>query len=175
MRAPDQINVRPCTARDLPLLERDLPPAAVHAQHLRQQDEGVRTYLGAFLDRRAVGTCVVSWDGCREPALRQTFPDAIEIAAVQVGEAWRGRGVGTALIQGAEWLVADAGRRRVVIGVADDNPRAEALYLRLGFESTGRYETSRYELPGRAGDTIEVTECNHILIKDLGEGAPRRG
>lgn len=175
MRTSDQINVRPCTARDLPLLERDLPPATVHAQHLRQQDEGVRTYLGAFLDRRAVGTCVVSWDGCREPALRQAFPDAIEIAAVQVGEAWRDRGVGTALIQGAERLVTDAGRRRVVIGVADDNPRAEALYLGLGFESTGRYETIRYELPAGTGAAVEVTERTHVLIKDLGERLPRNG
>ena len=175
MRTPDRITVRPCTVRDLPLLERDLPPATVHAQHLRQQDEGVRTYLGAFLDRRAVGTCVVSWDGCREPALREAFPDAIEIAAVQVGEAWRGQGVGTALIQAAEQLVTDAGRRRIVIGVADDDPGAEALYLRLGFASTGRYETSRYELPGPTGAAVEVTERNHILVKDLGEPHPPSG
>lgn len=164
-----QITVRPCSARDLPLLERDLPPAAVHAQHLKRQDEGERTYLGAFLERRAVGTCVVSWTGAREPEFRQIFPQTIEIAGVHVGEAWRGRGVGTALIAAAEQMALEAERPRIIIGVADDNPRAMALYTRLGYRPTGEYVTVRYELPGTDGDLVQMTERSQALLKELND------
>lgn len=172
MDPSSQISVRPCSARDLPLLERDLPPAAVHAQHLRYQDEGERTYLGAFLDRRAVGTCVIGWTGCREPEFRQAFPEAIEIAGLQVGEAWRGRGVGTALIEAAERMALEAERHRIVIGVADDNPSAMTLYTHLGYRPTGEHVTIRYELPDADGDSLEMTERTQALVKDLRDPAP---
>lgn len=171
MDPSSQISVRPCSSRDLPLLERDLPPAAVHAQHLERQDEGERTYLGAFLERRAVGTCVISWTGCREPEFRQSFPEAIEIAGLQVGEAWRGRGVGTALIAAAEQMALEGGRRRIVIGLADDNPRAMALYTHLGYRPTGEHVTIRYEIPDAAGNPVEMVERTQALVKDLRDPA----
>lgn len=167
MDPSSKISVRPCSVRDLPLLERDLPPAAVHSQHLQRQDGGERTYLGAFLERRAVGTCVISWIGCREPEFRQAFPDAIEIAGLQVGEAWRGSGVGTALLVAAEEMAREAQRRRIVIGVADDDPRAMALYIRLGYRPTGEHVTVHYELPDPEGSPVEMAERTQALVKDL--------
>jgi ribosomal protein S18 acetylase RimI-like enzyme len=56
-----------------------------------------------------------------------------EIADLFISEAWRNQGIGTALM-GALIAYAQAqGWERVSIGVAHDNPRAHALYLRLGF------------------------------------------
>lgn len=57
-----------------------------------------------------------------------------EISDLIVSEAWRSRGIGTAMIQ---FLVQRAQNMFVTcveIGVADSNQRALALYQRLGFE-----------------------------------------
>lgn len=55
------------------------------------------------------------------------------LAHLAVAPAWRGHGFGTTLV---EWL-AGRGRRQghhcVALDVAADNPRAQALYERLGF------------------------------------------
>ena len=57
-----------------------------------------------------------------------------EIADLMITPTWRGKGVGTALIK--EFLrIAYAQDADIVeIGVAHNNPRALALYQRLGFE-----------------------------------------
>lgn len=46
---------------------------------------------------------------------------------------WRSQGVGTALIAALEQVARDAGYDRMRLDVDDANPRAKALYLRLGF------------------------------------------
>lgn len=162
-----RIEVRPCVSTDLPLLERDLPAGEAHRRHLERQADGVRTYLGAFGNDRVVGTCVVSWDGCREPELREAFPDAVEIAGLHVGEQWRGQGVGSALVRAAERLAWEAGCRRLVIGVADDNPGAAALYRSLGYRETGVRAQVCYELPGADGVRVPVVEQTRALIKTV--------
>lgn len=45
----------------------------------------------------------------------------------------RGRGIGTALLAAAEAHAAARGDREVQLSVVDTNPRAEALYRRLGY------------------------------------------
>jgi GNAT superfamily N-acetyltransferase len=45
----------------------------------------------------------------------------------------RGRGIGSALIRWAQALAADAGASGIALHVAISNPRAHALYTRLGF------------------------------------------
>lgn len=62
-------------------------------------------------------------------------PEAGDYYVGHLGVAlqWRGQGLGTALV---EWFIAQARRRgcpRVALDVAVDNPRAQALYERLGF------------------------------------------
>jgi ribosomal protein S18 acetylase RimI-like enzyme len=57
-----------------------------------------------------------------------------EIADLAVASAWRGHGVGTALIQVLVRIAQASGIKELEIGVTDDNERALALYRRLGFK-----------------------------------------
>jgi RimJ/RimL family protein N-acetyltransferase len=62
------------------------------------------------------------------------WKDCAEISDLIVAEAWHGQGIGTqlihTLIQHATKLNVDC----IEIGAAINNPRALALYLRLGFQ-----------------------------------------
>lgn len=53
---------------------------------------------------------------------------------IVVAEKARGLGVGSALIAAVEAHAAAGGQRTLRLDVIDSNPRAEALYRRLGFE-----------------------------------------
>jgi ribosomal protein S18 acetylase RimI-like enzyme len=59
------------------------------------------------------------------------------LAHLGVAPALRGQGIGRALIEALIRRGVQAGRRRMVLDVATSNPRAQALYARLGFEVTG--------------------------------------
>ncbi len=61
-----------------------------------------------------------------------------EICNLIVRENWRGKGIGTALIRQLIEIARQLGLREVEIGGAEANPRALALYRRLGFEDERR-------------------------------------
>ncbi len=65
------------------------------------------------------------------------------IGHLGVDPGYRGRGIGEALIRHLLALGAARGLPRAVLDVAVTNPRAEALYARLGFRVTAE-RTSRY-------------------------------
>ncbi len=52
---------------------------------------------------------------------------------ILLAPAARGRGIGSALIRWAQALAANAGADGIALHVAINNPRAQALYMRLGF------------------------------------------
>lgn len=58
------------------------------------------------------------------------------LAHLGVTPVLRGEGIGRALIDELVRRGVQAGRRRMVLDVATSNPRAQALYERLGFEVT---------------------------------------
>lgn len=163
-------------AGDLARLERDLPsgPAQVHRAHLRSAQTGATTYLAAWQDGQARGTGVIRWSGPIGPAARSRYAEVPEIAHLQVGEAHRGQGVGSALMAAAESVIAARGHSRVAVGVDQENPRARALYLRLGYRHTGLADTLGYswvDLDGVKHPEIEHTE---LLVKKLGGAGTAR-
>lgn len=62
------------------------------------------------------------------------------VANLGVSEAARGRGVGTALLEYQKQRAIEKGRSLYALDVADNNPRAQALYERLGFQFKGECE-----------------------------------
>ena len=76
---------------------------------------------------RAVGLTLFE----RDQADGELLMDGIAVAADA-----RGRGVGTALLRAVIDRAADLGLSTVRLDVVDTNPRARALYERVGFEAT---------------------------------------
>ncbi len=64
------------------------------------------------------------------------WPTCSEISDLMIAEPLRGQGIGTALIQRLVQESLRLGMREIEIGAAFSNPRALALYLRLGFEES---------------------------------------
>ena len=57
-----------------------------------------------------------------------------EISDLTVSESYRSQGIGTAMIQYLIQSIAQTDKTRIEIGVAESNPRALALYEKIGFE-----------------------------------------
>jgi ribosomal protein S18 acetylase RimI-like enzyme len=64
------------------------------------------------------------------------------LAHLGVTPVLRGEGIGRALIDELVRRGTALGRQRMVLDVATSNPRAQALYERLGFEVTGERVSS---------------------------------
>lgn len=77
------------------------------------------------------------------------------IDGLAVDEAWRGRGVGSALIEALADLARERGYGSLRLDVADENTRARALYERLGFDPAGHHRL-RLLAPmfGMSGSTV---------------------
>jgi GNAT superfamily N-acetyltransferase len=166
------VHIRECRARDLPLLEasRPVPGAASgYARRYERQRRGLSSYLIAWLDGQPTGMGEVLWPGCAAPEVQQRFAGCPELNGLEVWPAARrSHGIGTAIIRAAEDSARQHGCRLLGLGVYDDNPRAAALYLRLGYQDQGcRYLDRYYYLDGR-GVRHDVTEPARFLVKALG-------
>jgi ribosomal protein S18 acetylase RimI-like enzyme len=89
-------------------------------------------------------------------------PGAGVLTMLSVHEHLQSLGLGTRLIAALEKRVRRRGLRRVQLGVEHDNPRALALYRRLGYREVG----SRVESWPVAGGRTYVT-VSAVLERDL--------
>ena len=127
--------VRPATAADLPTLDRLKPAPAVNRDRLRDAEQPGFDYLVLERDGDVIGfVCLVFvrpryWsDGDSSEHL----PTAIDFL---IDEPLRSRGYGTFFLREVERLAAAAGATQLYIWVDPiDNPRALALYQRLGYQ-----------------------------------------
>lgn len=161
--------IRECRANDVDALERAAPtgPNRSHALKVERQRMGGCTYLVAWDRDVPLGHCEVLWQGCKNGEVRDVYPNCPEINGLLVyrGEL-RGRGIGTALIRTAEDRARERPFRWVGIGAGDDNPRAMALYERLGYSVGIRYvDVWSYEDDAGVRHTVE-DPCT-FLVKDL--------
>ncbi|MFJ6611164.1 GNAT family N-acetyltransferase [Streptomyces sp. NPDC091289] len=167
--------IRPCRAADLDVLERHMPsPGRTlrHAARFDQQEQGLTTFLTAWIDDVPVGTAQILWQGCAAPEVRARFPGCPELNGLGI---WppdlRSRGIGTALIRAAEQRVREAGHDLIGLGVDDDNHRAAALYLRIGYRETNCRYLDRYAFLDADGVRQEVADPARFLVRPLGEAS----
>jgi len=119
------------------------PDADVMAMLMRGEGFGV------FEGERMVGKLVL--DALPYPSLARTF----WVHAVYVHPDARGAGASRTLLGGAIEAARAKGATRMALWVHGANPRARALYERVGFRETGR-------IPG--GIVIEGRPADDILM-----------
>ncbi|TQK20810.1 acetyltransferase (GNAT) family protein [Microbacterium sp. SLBN-154] len=153
------LEVRRLEAPDIESIEAREPPGQGFARAMWElQQRGESVLLVAWSDGVPVGSAQLD--------LRS---DPWEVKNLHVDEQARGQGVGTALMAAAERLAAPTGRLTVGVGV--DNPRARALYERLGYSQTGQETTTTYEYVDERGARRTATETDVLLVKDLAAAA----
>ena len=137
---PD-LHVRPATAHDIGFLT-DVVLVTTRAQGRLPDDFDEDVYRSDFAEWTAEQVAglverstlsVIEIDGERAGRLRVVRgPDFMELAGIQLLPSHQGHGLGTYLIEEFIAKARDAGLPARV-SVEKDNPRARALYERLGF------------------------------------------
>jgi ribosomal protein S18 acetylase RimI-like enzyme len=131
------LSIRSIAADDIPLIEECMPRRMpdTHRERLGRQEQGEALYLIAWIDDRPVGHLFLKWDG--SSASPDAFVPWPTLSDISVHPDLRSRGIGSQLMKHAERLVAQRGHRQVGLSVALDNPRARALYERMGYRNSG--------------------------------------
>lgn len=161
---PDALLIRPATVADLRGLCAVKPDPALHRERLHQQTQDKVFYLAAFSsDHSLLGFVVLMWEG---DAHHSGYP---MLGDLLVREDCRSQGIGTALVARAESLCRARGSTRLGLSVnPTDNPRALALYHRLGFRPTSAPPHCDYYTSTDAdGETQIHDDCCIALTKDL--------
>jgi ribosomal protein S18 acetylase RimI-like enzyme len=134
LHPPDPaLHVRPARLDDAAALQANLWPARPfdHVYYFLKRARGNAT------EGRGLGAVVEAPDGVPVGYAQVTlWPRCAEISDLIVAEAYRGQGRGTALIQYLARAAREMNADCVEIGVAFSNPRALALYRRLGFRDS---------------------------------------
>jgi GNAT superfamily N-acetyltransferase len=127
-------NVRQATEADLPALTGLKSPLALHKDRLGDADAGKLLYMVVEQSGTIVGFSLLvferpaNWSDANDSS---RLPDVIDLF---VRADCRSRGAGSYLIAKMEETARSRGYTHLYIGVDPvDNPRAQQLYLRLGY------------------------------------------
>ncbi|HEX5494729.1 MAG TPA: GNAT family N-acetyltransferase [Mycobacteriales bacterium] len=89
-------------------------------------------------------------------------PDAGTLYQLAVHPALQSCGIGTTLIRAAEERIRARGLRRAALSVEETNPRAQALYLRLGYVPCGS-ELHSWDIANPDGSSARYqTRCTEM-------------
>ena len=158
-----RLSVRPAGDGDLGPLTAALGPDVPAAQVATRFEEsrlGYRDMLVAELDGRVVGTVSMGGHGFQRPGSLRLF-------ALDVGAAFRRRGVATALVKAVEAIATGRALGGVNLEVAVDNEDAVRLYERLGY---GRHEEpvlDRWEKRLDDGTSEPIDVPSWVMVKRL--------
>ncbi|MFK4087107.1 GNAT family N-acetyltransferase [Kribbella sp. NPDC020789] len=134
------MEIRPLHPDDPPVIAAALQklgwnkPVEQYERYLAEQRAGTRDVLVAWVDDRYAGYVTVRWESPYEP-----FDGIPEIQDFNVLPDLRRRGIGTALMDAAEALVAT--RSPIVgigVGLYSDYGSAQRMYVRRGYLPDGR-------------------------------------
>jgi ribosomal protein S18 acetylase RimI-like enzyme len=131
-----EIIVRDAEEADLPALTAIRPPEAIHRGRLRDAQHPDFRFLVFIVNEETIGfsclvfRCPLSWSTADD---KEHLPQIVDL---HIAEAYRGRGYGSEAIHAMERRTVEAGYQQLYIAVEPlHNPRAYALYQRLGYQS----------------------------------------
>ncbi|MGW0737055.1 GNAT family N-acetyltransferase [Streptomyces sp. NPDC002851] len=155
----------PVRVRDL--LPRDLPACtwSGSATHLRHVERELARAAAGEVDYLAVCTPVdlpVAIGGIDY----QASEEAGTLWQLAVFPALQSSGLGTLLIRAAEQRIRDHGLRKAELAVEENNPRAQALYERLGYVAYDR-EPDAWDEEGPDGLIRRHDTMCVLMRKDL--------
>ena len=108
----------------------------VHARRLNDARAGNSRYLVLLLEEEPIGFCRLVPCDPRHDAHTGDFPYLPSVDDLEIKETLRGRGYGTAFLSAIEQIVKESGFRKMYLQVEPlGNPRAYALYQRLGYQT----------------------------------------
>jgi ribosomal protein S18 acetylase RimI-like enzyme len=154
------VTIRPAVDADLDQLEwfghqRAFRPHI--AEVLARRRRGETELLVAIVNDFAVGRLGIDFTRRREKALLWSFAVIPNL---------QGLGIGTALIGEAESLVRARGLVVAEIDVSKDNPRAQALYERLGYAIVDERQED-WTYVDESGRAVVVHDDDWVLRKEL--------
>ena len=160
---------RDATEGDLAALTGLKTPHALHADRIRHAREDDLRYLVVVAGESVIGfgSVVLGWPDEYPP---QDHPGRLPVMIdLMVSPDHRSRGAGTALVGGMEEIAAGRGCREIFVSVNPaDNPRAQALYVQLGYEAVDPEPyCSRWEFTDSAGNHHAGEEWVIDLAKRL--------
>ncbi len=130
-------------------------PPDKHADRFARQRKGQVVYLIAWYSGAPIGHALLKWQGPDEDqvasGLGDTCPDVEDLLVL---ESSRSQGVGGQILEAAERLALERGVRRIGLGVGVDNPRARAMYERLGYRNAGRGPLCEH------GEYVDASGCH---------------
>ncbi|WP_327637375.1 GNAT family N-acetyltransferase [Kribbella sp. NBC_00482] len=136
----DALEIRPLRVEDPPVMAAAFDaiewskPESQYRRYLGEQEAGTRDVLIAAVDGEFAGYVTVRWVSQYEP-----FDGIPEVQDFNVLPKFRRRGIGSALMDAAEALVAE--RSPVVgigVGLYADYGTAQRMYVRRGYIPDGR-------------------------------------
>ena len=89
------------------------------------------------------------------------------LSQLATADKLRGLGIGAHLIAAAERRMRDRGVHTAELAVEDDNPRARALYERLGYRDEVRRESASWYVEDEDGNLVLYETDLSVLRKDL--------
>jgi phosphoglycolate phosphatase-like HAD superfamily hydrolase/GNAT superfamily N-acetyltransferase len=143
-------------------------PGRTHEDDLIEQERRTLSMLVAWSGVRPVGCGLIHWPGPRTTSVAAALAGIPEIYRLWVHESERERGVGSRLLCELEALARGRGLRQIGLGVGLSNPRARALYQRVGYVEAGiaSYDDVWFYVAG-SGTRIEVRDRCDFLVKPL--------
>ena len=168
------IVIRAATEVDLPILNQEVRPeyGRTNADDLSDQLDGRLTFVTAWLQHNDteefVGAGFVMWTGPRRPAVYERYPRCPEICRLGVKPEYRSQGIGTQMLAACEAEAIKRGFEMIGLGVSVENPDADRLYTRLGYQlSAVSHYIDEYKLKRPNDEGVTMQEPAKFLVKVL--------
>jgi GNAT superfamily N-acetyltransferase len=168
------LTIRPLESRDVVPISAAFnglgwnKPRSQYERYLSEQQRGTRTVFVALVGEDFAGYVTIVWAPSYPSFLAAGIP---EIQDFNVLPHFRRRGIGTHLMDEAEWKVSERSDvAGIGVGMSPDYEAAQRLYILRGYVPDGKGLTSNGS-PVRPGDEIIVNDGLVLyLTKTLSSG-----